>query len=203
MGNRNARVIIPYAIVVWLLSIAVFQKHTPTWVQLLFCVGFFGTTFYIVFSLMSDTGWRTLAKSHPQTQSFKGTWQSTPAATVAPVSIEDPSFEQKKLRLTSVLKIGTSSDALYLTTIFSELPIIQLFFPTVQIPWSAFSTARKFEAGGFYKGIQDPGTVVQINYDPNYTGEFIEAQVGGSEPVFLQFPSSVLGENVSRLPLST
>lgn len=203
MPNKNARVIIPFVIVSWLLSIAIFQKHTPVWLQLLFALVFAAATFYIVFSLMSDTGWRTLAKHHPEMQAFKGTWQACPAATVAPVTIADPNFQRVKLQLASVLKIGTTTDALYLTTIFSNLPVIKLFFPTVQIPWSAFTSAHKFEAGGFFKGPTEAGNLLQINYDPNYTGEFIEAQVGDATPVFLQLPAAVLGENVSRLPLTS
>ena len=40
---------------------------------------------------------------------------------------------------------------------------------------------------------------LQVAYDPNYTGKFIQMEVGDPS-VFIQLPAEILGEGVSRLP---
>jgi hypothetical protein len=82
----------------------------------------------------------------------------------------------------------------------SGLPVLRGFFPSLQIPWTAVSKAHAFEAPGWVTPLVEPGALLQIAYDPNYTGKFIEMEVG-DPPVFIQLPAGILGEGVSRLRL--
>ncbi|HET7700352.1 MAG TPA: hypothetical protein VFM06_05735, partial [Candidatus Limnocylindria bacterium] len=73
-------------------------------------------------------------------------------------------------------------------------------FPEVRIPWSAVTSARRYEAPGWYTPQRDPGTLVQAAYDPNYTGTFVELAIG-EPPIFLQMPADLLGADaMTRLP---
>jgi hypothetical protein len=85
----------------------------------------------------------------------------------------------------------------------SGLPVLRWFLPGLRIPWQAVSQAHAFEAPGWFTPLVEPGTLLQVAYDPNYTGKFIEMEVG-DPTVFVQLPAAILGENLSRLPgLST
>lgn len=86
--------------------------------------------------------------------------------------------------------------------LFSRIPILGRFFPDVEIPWSAVTSATTFEAPGWFKPLRDPGTILQVTYDPNYTGTFVELVVG-EPPVFIQLSADLLGDAMSRLPLTT
>jgi hypothetical protein len=120
---------------------------------------------------------------------------------MAPVRMDDPGYQSAKMGFISTLRVGTSAEALYLSMLFSKIPILGLFFPNVQIPWSTVRKARAFDAPGFFSANWNPGALVQVNYDPNYTGTFVELEIG-EPPVFLQLPVSVLGDAIRRLPLS-
>jgi hypothetical protein len=120
---------------------------------------------------------------------------------MALVNMDDPDYQSSKMGFISTLRVGTSAEALYLSMLFSKIPILGLFFPNVQIPWSTVRKARAFDAPGFFSANWNPGALVQVNYDPNYTGTFVELEIG-EPPVFLQLPVSVLGDAIRRLPLS-
>jgi len=83
----------------------------------------------------------------------------------------------------------------------SGFPVLGWFFPRLRIPWTAVSKAHAFEAPGWFTPLREPGTLLQAAYDPNYTGKFIEMEVGEA-PVFIQLPAYILGEGVSRLGIA-
>jgi hypothetical protein len=203
VANRNAKVIIPFVLVTWLATIVLLQSEAPPVVEALFFVAIAVAIPVMVFYLMAEMGWSTLARRFRARESFKGIWTACPTGQMAPVSVDDPEFHRNKLRLVGgTLRLGTTRDTLYLSMLFSKIPILGRFFPDVQIPWSAVTSARTYEAQGWFTAASEPGSVFQAAYDPNYTGTFVELVVG--EPaVFIQLPADLLGEGMSRLPLSS
>ena len=198
-SNKNAKVIIPVAIVAWLLAIPVFKGGAPVVIQGAYVVAFAIGVLLMVFYLIAETGWRALAKSYREIVSFAGPWKPCATGQMALVSVHHPDFQRMKMRFVGgSLRVGITAEALYLSTLFSRLPILRLFFPTLQIPWSAVSKAHSFDAPGWFTPASEPGSLLQVAYDPNYTGKFIEMEIGES-PVFLQLSEDILGEAVSRL----
>ena len=199
--NRNAKVIIPFVIVVWLGGIVVSREGTPEVVQALFAVVFAVGVVVIVFSLMARTGWDTLAERYRASEPHRGTWRPYPTAVMSRVSMLDPTFRSQQMRfIGGTLRVAASPDALHVRMLFAVLPIVGRLFPEVGIPWSAVTSARRYEAPGWYAPQRDPGTLVQAAYDPNFTGTFVELAVG-DPPIFLQMPTDLLGaEAMARLP---
>ncbi len=199
--NKIPRVVIPLAIGVWLLGIAVFKTGAPAVFETIFVLAFVVAIPTIVFYLMAEQGWSTLAKRYRSTVPFTGTWQACPTGQLATVRVGHPEFNQRRLRLVSTLRVGTTPEALYLSMLFSKIPFLGRFFPDVRIPWAAINSARTYEAPGWFTPQRQPGTVFQAAYDPNYTGTFVELEVG-RPPVFIQLPLPILGDAASRLRLA-
>lgn len=201
MPNKNARVIIPLVLAIYPVAYILEKTEAPKAVYVACAVASAIAIPLIVFYLMAESGWSTLAKRFRQVAPFKGAWRQCPTGYMAPVSMDDPGYQSSKMGFISTLRIGTTTEALYLSMLFSKIPILGLFFPNVQIPWRAVRNARSFEAPGFFRTNRDSGAQVQVNYDPNYTGTYIEMEIG-EPPVFLQLPASILGDAASRLPLA-
>jgi hypothetical protein len=201
MPNKNARVIIPLALAIWLGAIVLDQTDAPKAIYVALLVGFAVAIPLVVFYLMAEAGWSTLARRFRQIAPFNEAWRQCPTGYMALVNMDDPDYQSSKMGFISTLRVGTSAEALYLSMLFSKIPILGLFFPNVQIPWSTVRKARAFDAPGFFSANWNPGALVQVNYDPNYTGTFVELEIG-EPPVFLQLPVSVLGDAIRRLPLS-
>ncbi len=200
--NRNAKVIIPLAVVAWLLAIAVFRDGVPALFRGLYVAAFAIIVPCVVFYLIADTGWRALAARHRQTLPFRGPWRACATGQMARVSVSHPDFERMKMRwVGGTLRVGATAEALYLSTPVSSLPGLRSLFPTLQIPWASVAAARAFEAPGWFRPPQESGALLQAAYDPGYTGKFVEIEVG-SPPVFIQLPADVLGDAIARLPLS-
>ncbi len=145
---------------------------------------------------------QALATQFRAREPYKGLWTPCPTGQMALVSVDDLDFQRNKLRLVGgTLRLGITTDAIYLSMLFSKIPVFGRFFPDVEIPWSAVRTARTYEAKGWFKAASEPGTIVQAAYDPNYTGTFVELVVG-EPPVFIQLSEDMLGDGVSRLPVS-
>jgi len=198
--NKNAKVIVPLAIAAWLGGVLVFTAGVPVAAQVLFVVAFAVAVPTAVCYLIGEAGWRALAKRHRATVPFDGKWTLCPTGQMALVNVDHPDFHRVKMRFVGgSLSVGTTPAALYLLTMFSRLPVLSWFFPTLQIPWTTVSTAHAFEAPGWFTPLVEPGTVLQVAYDPNYTGKFIEIEVG-TPPVFIQLPAEILGEDIRRLP---
>lgn len=201
--SKNAKIIIPFVLVAWLGSILIFRAGTPTAVQAAFVIAVAVAIPVMVFYLMAEMGWSTLAKKFRDGGSFDGPWRAAATGQMANVSVFAPAFHRNKLRLVGgTLRLGTTSTALHLSMLFSKIPILGKFFPDVEIPWSAVRSATTFEAPGWFNPASEPGTVLQVAYDPNYTGTFVELVVG-EPPVYIQLPVDMLGEGMARLPLST
>ncbi|HLF79082.1 MAG TPA: hypothetical protein VJB57_16495 [Dehalococcoidia bacterium] len=201
MSNKNAKVIIPTAIGAWVLFGVVFKSGTPPLVEVALGVGFFVGIAVMVFYLMAEEGWSTLAKRYKSATRFTGSWQPCATAQMAMVSVDDPEFLRNRLRLISTLRVGTTPDALHLSMLFSKIPLLGMFFPDVQIPWPAISKARSYDAPGWVTPAQEPGALLNISYDPNYRGTFVELEAG-QPPVFIQLPEAIFGDALSRLPLA-
>jgi hypothetical protein len=200
--NRNAKVIIPLAIAAWIGGILVFRDGVPAVFEVAFVVAFAVTIPVAVFYLIGEAGWRLLAKRYRESVPFRGDWQMCPTGQMALVSVHHPDFHRVKMRFVGgSLRVATTAEALHLTTMFSGLPVLRWFFPSLRIPWEAVSKASAFEAPGWFTPLREPGTLLQVAYDPNYTGKFIEMEVG-QPPVFIQLPAAILGEGASRLGIA-
>ncbi|MGH2348278.1 MAG: hypothetical protein ACRDFT_02290 [bacterium] len=199
--NKIAKVVIPLAIGAWLLGIVVFRTGAPAVFEAIYIVAFVVAVPTVVFYLMAEQGWSTLAKRYRSTAPFTGTWQVCPTGQMATVSVDHPEFNQNRLRLVSTLRVGITPEAFYLSMLFSKVPLLGLFFPDVRIPWTAIAAARTYEAPGWFAPQRQPGAVIQAAYDPNYTGTFVELEVG-QPPVFIQLPLPTLGDAASRLRLT-
>ena len=203
MSNKNAKVIIPFVLVTWVAAIVLFRVEAPVAAQAAFVVVVAIAIPVMVFYLMAEMGWSALAKRFRSRESFKGAWKACATGQMAHVSVDDPEFQRNKLRLVGgTLRLGIDREALYLSMLFSKVPLLGRFFPDVRIPWSAITTARTFEAPGWFRPTSQPGTLLQAGYDPNYTGTFVEIVVG-NPPVYLQLPENMLGEALPHLPLTS
>jgi hypothetical protein len=165
-------------------------------------VAFAVAVLVVVFYLFGETGWRALAKRYRVSVPFAGTWTLCPTGQMALVSVHHPEFHKVKMRFVGgSLRVATSAEALHLTTMVSGLPVLRWFFPSLQIPLAAVSKAHAFEAPGWFTPLVEPGTPLQVAYDPNYTGKFIEMEIG-DPTVFVQPPAAILGEGASRLGIA-
>lgn len=198
MANRNARVIIPFTIAAWLLAIVVTREETPRVVQGVLIAAFAVAVPTIVFNLMAKMGWSTLAKLYRAKVPFSGRWQVCPTGQMSLLPVDHPDYEKNRLRVNFALLVGITDRALHLAILFSKVPILRRLFPTIEIPWSDVKSARPYEAGGWFRQ-SEPGALVTLNYDPSYTGTFIELEAG-EPPVFLQLPAEILAPAASRLP---
>jgi hypothetical protein len=201
VSNRNAQFIIPFVIVVTLASSFITQPGVPALAEAAFFAAVFLAIPVMVFYLMAEEGWSTLAKRYRAGAPYAGTWRPCPTGQMALVSVDDPSYQRQKLRLVGTLRLGTSPEALRLSMLYAKIPILGRFFPDVAIPWSAVTTARTYQAPGWFGPASQPGTLLQVGYDPNYTGTFVELVVG-SPPVFIELPAELLGEAMAHLPLA-
>ena len=122
---------------------------------------------------------------------------------MALVSVHHPQFHKVKMRFVGgSLRVATTAEALHLSTMLSKVPVLGLMFPELRVPWLAVSRAQEFEAPGRFTPVSEPGTILQAGYDPNYTGRFIEMEVG--EPVvFIQLPAGILGEGLAQLGIAS
>lgn len=203
MSNKNARVIIPLAVGVWLLGILAFAAGLPSAVEAALTVALIGVMFFVVpvlvFYLIAETGWSALSRQFRAREPYGGQWVTCPTGMMALVSVHSEEFQRSKARFASVLRVGTTDGALYLSTLFTRIPVMSLFFPVVAVPWRDVTRATRYEAPGWVSARSSPGAV-SATYDPNYTGEFVELEIG--EPrVFIQLPLAILGEGASKLPL--
>jgi hypothetical protein len=200
MRNKNARVIIPLAVLFWVLAIVVFREGTPGFVFALFVIAFVITIPAAVFYLIADMGWTPLARRYRALAPFRGDWRLSPTVHMSRVSVRDPAYARNMMRFLSTLRTGVSEEGLHLTTLLSRVPLLSRLFPELLVPWSAITKATTFEAPGWVKPVSEPGAIVNIGYDPNFTGTFVELEVG-QPPVFIQLPLPSLGEFGARLGL--
>ena len=194
MSDKNARWLIGLVVAIWLLSSFVdLDGLSPQALVLVFVVivpAIALGILLLVLHMLAGTGWRALSMHYREVAPFRGTWQATGIARMAPVSMSDPEYRRRKGRFFGTLRMGATADALYLTTIFSRLPLLQKWFPTLQIPLSAVEHARII--GG-------PDWSISLNDLSVVKGKLVEMKIG-SPPVFLQLPAELLGDLLRRLP---
>lgn len=202
MLSRNALIIIPFVAFVWFIG-ARFGREAPFWFQLSFfvVVGFMLLAIFVF--LMTDTGWRTLARAYRVTRPFEGKWHLADSANISRVSIRDPAFGKNRTRLSALLRVGATDEALYLSTPFSRIPLVNLLMPAIQVPWSAIRLARVYKASGYVNASAALQSAARRRaaYDPGYTGDFVELVIG-TAPVFMQLPLDLLGAGKERLALA-
>jgi hypothetical protein len=197
--NRNAKLIIPLALIAGAGGFVFSRQGVPTAVAAIFVLAFAIVVPGIVFYLIGEAGWRLLAKRYRAPAMRRSESHRCPTGQMARVGVDHPDFPKVKMRFIGSLRVATNADALHLSTLVSGVPVLRWFFPSLEIPWAAVSKAHEFEAPGWFRPGSQPGTMVQLAYDPNYTGTFVEMEVG-EPPVFIQLPAWILGENLGRLP---
>lgn len=198
--NKNARVIIPLAIAAWAGGIVAFKLGLPAVFGAVFIVAFAVAVPVTVFYLISEAGWRALAKRHRAREPYRGAWQPCATGQMAMVSVDHPDFNRVKMRFVGgSLRVAATGDALHLATGLSKVPLLGLCVPALTIPWTAITKAHVFEAPGGFAPLTEPGSLLQVAYDPNYTGKFVELEVG-DPVVYIQLPAAILGEGLQALP---
>lgn len=177
--------------VVLLLVLPTLFKYMP-WIGEVVFLLCMGGVLVLVYSVMTKSGWSTLARNHREVVPFKGRWLATGIAQISPVSASDPKYDRKYGRFFGTLRMGTTAEAVYLSTIFSDLPLLQKLFPPLQIPWSAMTQGR----------VQDtPGVEISLQDGSISKSKWIELQVG-EPPVFLQPPAELLADFLPRIPFA-
>ncbi len=197
--NRNAKLIIPLALAAGIGGAVFTREGVPTAIAAIAVSAFAIAVPAIVIYLMGEAGWRLLAKRYRATAAQSNEWRRCPTGQMARVGVDHPDFRKVKMRFVGTLRVATNAEALHLSTLVSGVPVLNWFFPSLEIPWAAVSKAHEFEAPGWFTPGSEPGAMLQIAYDPNYTGKFIEMEVG-VPPVFIQLPAWILGENLGRIP---
>jgi hypothetical protein len=199
VGNRNARLVIPLAVGVWLLAVAATFPELPGALrrsaEIASIVAVMVGVPLVIGYLMGDAGWLMLREQFPPVGPFRGQWQPCPTAQMARVPMDHPDFRSSRLRLTSMLRVGVTEDALHLGTWFFWYPWVTSL---LQIPWSAVRSWRPFDAPGWVDASRDPGALVQATYDPGYRGPFVELEIG-EPPVYLQLPRVLVEPALPRL----
>lgn len=201
VANKNARVIVPSVLAAWAVVTLLFVVGAPPVFTVLVVIGLVVAIPVMVLYLLGEAGWRALAQQYRQHAPFEGQWTLVPTGQMALVSVDHPQFSRVKTRFVGgALRVATTEDALHLSTMFSTLPVLRWSFPALRIPWTAVTEAHAYEAPGWFRPLSQPGAVLQVAYDPNYTGTFVEIEVG-VPPVFIQLPAALLGPGAARLGL--
>jgi len=195
----NSKFIIPAAIAIWLAGIFVFKNETPDWLKIVTAVVLFLAIVALVgFLFLRQSSWRKLAQKFPSTQPFTGLLKTCQTTVIDSVSITDPGYTKPKVRLNFIVKVGFDAEAFYISTI----KILRALLPTIQIPYSTITSSRYFDATGWVKAPSNPGSIVNLSYDPGYKGQFLEIEI--SEPkIFLQLPANILADVIPNLKIAS
>ena len=85
----------------------------------------------MIFYLLAEMSWSSLAKRFRARGSFGGPWRPAATGQMANVSVFDPTFQRNKLRLVGgTLRLGTTPTALHLSMLFSKIPSLGGSFRT-------------------------------------------------------------------------
>jgi len=202
--ERVARLIIPLAIGLSLAFSAV--ALLPVGLQgpsvIVLAVAAAVAILYVVFRLLAASGWDLLARRFRTRAHYAGEWKTVPTAQMAPCSVDDLAYASSQARLVGTLKAAVADDGLHFSILLAKVPVLGLMFPEIHIPWSEVVRARTYEAPGWVSPKTQPGTVLQATYDPNYTGRFVELEVG-QPTVYIQLPAAVFGDELPRLLFSS
>jgi hypothetical protein len=98
-----------------------------------------------------------------------------------------------------IISVGVTSSALYIVA----PSIVRFLFPTIQLPWAAIASAKPFEAPGWVQPVGEPVALlqVQVEYDPGFSGEFIELETTAPKTC-IRLPGYAIEDARRYLPLS-
>jgi hypothetical protein len=174
-----------------LLSLAQ-SGHLPIWIP--YVLLGISVPFLIVFLMVHQSGWHRLAAHYPLRSGFAGPWRTCRTVVLSPVAQGARGYESSKVWLVFAMRVGADEEALYL----SGASVFRPVFPPVRIPWSAIDHVRYFEASPWVN-LSPPVKTIRFNYDPGYSGPFVEIQVADPS-VFIQVPRAEVKEALAHLP---
>ena len=194
-----AKVVIPLALGVWLVGIFAFRTGVPDWAKVTIAFAMAALIAFVVgFLILGQSGWRQLARAYPANPPLSGPWTVCPTAVMSQVSVEDPQHARRRVRLNFILRTGCDANALHI----SAPALVSALLPPIRIPWSAIARARYFDAPGWIVPASNPGTLLQVAYDPGYKGKFLEIEIAQPN-YFLQLPADLLTQAMPRLPIAS
>lgn len=193
-GNDVAKVVIPAVIVVWLVGSLISGEGVPGWVVAIAAVAFaLFIPALVAVLIMRQTGWREIARRYPGNSAGVPAWKTCRTAIMSTVSRDSPDHRQRSMRLHFILRVAADEHALHL----SAPPVLDLLFPRISIPWAAIAETRRFEASGSIPAQSNPGSLVNVAYDPGYRGSFVEIELADPE-WFLQLPEALVVASEAR-----
>ena len=196
-GTSNAKFIIPAVLALWLVSTLLTHKGVPGWLKgiagVAMVVAIVGL---IAFLFQRQSGWRELAPRYPAVPTLAtDRWRTCRTAVLSRVALDQPGYERSKVRLSFIVRVGSDDQALYL----SAISPFRLLLPPIRLPWPALARVRYFDPAGWVQPARDRGALLQLTYDPGYTGHFVEIEI--AEPtVFVQLPVALLTEAIPHFP---
>jgi hypothetical protein len=175
------------AVFFWLTGGWVFSAGVPNGVQIAFGLLFILVVAGLVAFLISRaSAWHALAQKHPARSAYRGEWKASGYFLMAPVSYEDPDFMRKKHRLAGIVRIGATTDALFLRCVKP----FHFLLPPLQIPLRE-TTSRTVEVSRLMGMQGQAGPIIQANFEIGPGGEFIEIHLQ-DPPVYILFESHLL-----------
>ena len=187
--------IIGAAVFFWLTGDWVFNDRVPEGFQVAFGFLFILVVAGLVGFLISrGSAWYALSQKYPARSPYRGQWKASGYFLMAPVNYEDPDFVRRKHRLSGIVRIGTTPDALFLRCVkpFSFL------LPPLRIPWGEISS-RTLEVGRLMATPGRPGPIIQANFEIGPGGEFIELHLN-EPPVYILFEENLIADAKAYLP---
>jgi hypothetical protein len=187
--------IIGAAIFFWLTGGWVFNARVPEGFQIAF-----GFLFIIVvaglvgFLISRGSAWYALSRKYPARSRYRGQWKASGYFLMAPVSYEDPDFSRMKHRLSGIVRIGATPDALFLRCVKP----FYFLLPPLQIPWSEISS-RILEVNRLMATPGRAGPIIQANFEIGPGGQFVELHL--NEPsAYILFEEHLIADAKTYLP---
>ena len=187
--------IIGAAVFFWLTGDLVFNPRVPEGLQIAFGFLFILVVAGLVGFLISrGSAWHALSQKYPTRSPYRGQWKASGYFLMAPVSYGDPDFARVKHRLSGIVRIGTTPDALFLRCVkpFSFL------LPPLRIPWSEISS-RTLEVSRLMPALGQPGPIIQANFEIGPGGQFVELHLD-QPPVYILFEEHLIADAKAHLP---
>lgn len=125
----------------------------------------------LAYVMTRGSGWHGLAGKYPESAPYTG--QLRRCGTFQMMALD--TNQTFPMRFTGgIISVGVTSDALYIVA----PSVVRFLFPTIQLPWAAIASAKPFEAPGWVQPVGEPVALlqVQVQYDPGFSGEFIELE---------------------------
>jgi hypothetical protein len=150
----------------------------------------------VAFLFVQKSGWRDLASAYPGGPRSPAGWNTCRTAIFSTVPMDHPAYRRSQVRFVFIVRVKSDAEALHVTTIAP----FTLLLPPIRLPWSAIAGVRYFDPSGQDAYAPGAGPVFQLNYDPGYTGHFLEAQIR-DPAAFIQLPVAQVQEVVAHFPM--